>query len=98
MIHEGYRNAVYHNILHNVSYFNVLHLSEMKVYLYEVPERAFQRAHFGTYQRFFLDNVHCQGTESLLLQCRGNSPGVHNCVSTETAGVRCQLRPGGING
>ena len=65
---------------------------------HEVPERVFQRAHFGTYQRFFLDNVHCQGTESLLLQCRGNSPGVHNCDSAETAGVRCLLQPGGING
>ena len=60
----------------------------------KVPERVFQRAHFGTYERFFLDNVHCRGTESELLQCASNPPGVHNCNgNTETAGVRCSLQP-----
>ncbi|CAI8020900.1 Deleted in malignant brain tumors 1 protein [Geodia barretti] len=37
----------------------------------------------------FLDNVNCNGTESNLLQCRGNEPGNHDCGHSEDAGVYC---------
>ena len=54
-----------------------------------IAQKVYHRAHFGTYSRFFLDNVHCRGTEDSVLQCRANPPGIHNCISSETAGVQC---------
>ena len=41
----------------------------------------------------FLDNVQCSGSESRLIDCPHNGIGIHNCVHSEDAGVRC-LRPG----
>ncbi len=39
-----------------------------------------------------LDNVNCAGTESRLDLCRSNAIGVHNCVHSEDAGVRCSSK------
>ena len=36
-----------------------------------------------------LDNLGCTGTESRLVDCPSNGLGVHNCVHSEDAGVRC---------
>ena len=36
-----------------------------------------------------LDNLLCSGTESRLVDCPNNGLGVHNCVHSEDAGVRC---------
>ena len=36
-----------------------------------------------------LDNLLCAGTESRLVDCPNNGLGVHNCVHSEDAGVRC---------
>ena len=36
-----------------------------------------------------LDNVHCAGSESRLIDCPHNGIGIHNCVHLEDAGVRC---------
>lgn len=36
-----------------------------------------------------LDNLFCTGTESRLVDCPNNGLGVHNCVHSEDAGVRC---------
>ena len=36
-----------------------------------------------------LDNVQCAGTESRLADCPANTIGIHNCVHSEDAGVRC---------
>ena len=36
-----------------------------------------------------LDNLFCTGTESRLVNCPNNGLGVHNCVHSEDAGVRC---------
>ena len=39
--------------------------------------------------QIWLDNVHCRGTESRLIDCPANTLGIHNCLHTEDAGVRC---------
>ena len=41
----------------------------------------------------WLDNIHCTGTESRLDQCTHNGIGVHNCIHSEDAGVRCISKP-----
>ena len=36
-----------------------------------------------------LDNVNCNGSETNLLQCAHNGLGIHNCDSSQTAGISC---------
>ena len=36
-----------------------------------------------------LDNLRCRDTESRLVDCPHNGLGVHNCVHSDDAGVRC---------
>ena len=51
---------------------------------------AISRAHFGRGAGFILlDNVDCTGDETNLTQCQHNGLGVHNCMSSEDAGVFC---------
>ena len=38
-----------------------------------------------------LDNLHCTGSESRLIDCPHSGVGIHNCVHSEDAGVRCHL-------
>ena len=46
---------------------------------------------FGTGQaaKYWLDDVHCAGTETSLFACPHTGLGVHNCGSDERAGVTC---------
>ena len=37
----------------------------------------------------WLDDVHCAGTESRLIDCPAQAVGTHNCDHVEDAGVRC---------
>ena len=39
----------------------------------------------------YLDNVHCIGSESRLIDCLHNGVGIHNCIHSQDAGVRCLL-------
>ena len=39
--------------------------------------------------QIWLDNVHCRGTESRLIDCPANALGVHNCYHIHDAGVWC---------
>ena len=39
-----------------------------------------------------LDNLHCTGRESRLIDCPHRGVGVHNCYHSKDAGVRC-VRP-----
>ena len=36
-----------------------------------------------------LDNLHCVGNESRLVDCPHGGTGIHDCVHSEDAGVRC---------
>ena len=38
----------------------------------------------------FLDEVDCTGTETNILQCPSDEPGLHNCIHSEDSGVICQ--------
>ena len=44
---------------------------------------------------FVLDDVKCVGTETSVFDCPHNGEGVHNCGSTEWAGVKCNT---GVSG
>ncbi|XP_041099398.1 scavenger receptor cysteine-rich domain-containing group B protein-like, partial [Polyodon spathula] len=47
-------------------------------------------AHFGEGSgRVWLDNVHCNGSESALWNCPSSGWGVHDCGVREEAGVVC---------
>ena len=37
----------------------------------------------------FLDDVNCTGSETMLIDCSHRGIGVHSCVHSEDAGVRC---------
>lgn len=41
-----------------------------------------------------LDNLHCEGTESRLVDCPHNGIAIDNCFHWEDAGVRCPGRSG----
>lgn len=51
---------------------------------------AISNALFGSGTGFIsLDNVECTGNETVLLECRGQEHGQHNCFVSEDAGVFC---------
>lgn len=41
------------------------------------------------YGSIWLDDVRCSGSEFRVADCPANPFGVHNCVHSEDAGVRC---------
>ncbi len=51
---------------------------------------AFSNARFGAGNgSIFLDNVGCAGIELFLFNCSNGGIGIHNCVHSEDASVRC---------
>jgi len=40
----------------------------------------------------WLDDVQCTGNETRLIACPHNTIGIHNCVHSEDASVRCQRK------
>ena len=56
------------------------------------------RAAFGQGSgQIWLDNVACIGSETRLVDCRANTIGIHNCVHSQDAGVRCSITCKGLN-
>ena len=43
----------------------------------------------SSFQRIWLDDVVCSGSESKLINCRHNGYGVHNCGHSEDVGISC---------
>lgn len=43
----------------------------------------------GIGETVWLDNVHCEGNESRLIDCLANPLGSHDCATTDAAGVSC---------
>lgn len=43
----------------------------------------------GQTQPIWLDQVRCRGTEIRLSDCPANPIGIHDCLHSEDAGVRC---------
>ena len=73
-----------------ISYVN--HYLQPMTFISCVVHDATLRSHFSTERRdIVLDNVICQGTESLLSECSltHNTSGITSCAATEHAGVRC---------
>ena len=42
---------------------------------------------------FWLDNIHCEGGEARLVDCRHNLWGDHNCLDHDTVNIRCDGAP-----
>ncbi|XP_003391880.3 PREDICTED: neurotrypsin-like, partial [Amphimedon queenslandica] len=58
-------------------------------YLNAVPE-FYSSAYFGAGTgQIFLDDVHCAGNESSLLECMHRPIGSHNCDHSDDVGVSC---------
>ena len=65
--------------------------SSLTLCCYFSPDaQAFSFARFGPGTGpILLDNVACNGTESRLIDCTNNGIGIHNCLHSEDASVRC---------
>ena len=55
---------------------------------FPVPVLGYPQFGFNT-GLYYLDDLQCDGSESNLLRCRAEQPGVHDCSIAETAGVFC---------
>ena len=54
---------------------------------------ALHSAHFGSGSgQVWLDNVHCSGTESTIVNCQHNGWGVESCEHSEDASVICSSK------
>ena len=55
----------------------------------------FYRAQYGQGTGpILLDNLLCNSRETRLIDCPHNGIGVHNCIHSEDAGLRCQCKLG----
>ena len=73
------------------------HITHICCTFYEVTSFAGAVVHFSAFfgsgiGPIWLDNVHCSGTESRLVNCSSSRVGTHNCYHTEDAGVTCQSK------
>ncbi len=75
-----------------------LYTSTYSSFFLSIGVEYFRHAFFGegaSSSPIFLDLLECQGDEDTLLSCGRSSPlGVHQCVHSEDAGVRCKGKPG----
>ncbi|XP_065319937.1 lysyl oxidase homolog 3-like isoform X2 [Gordionus sp. m RMFG-2023] len=61
---------------------------------YPSARRATHDSEFGkASERYWLDNVNCQGNENFIHECSSNGWGLHDCSIAEAAGVECVNYP-----
>ena len=66
-------------------------IHQWSFFCYLAGVKVYKNAHFGQgIGPIHLDNLICNSTETKLVDCRHNGIGVHNCIHSEDAGLRCQ--------
>lgn len=84
---DGWSVREAHVVCRQLGWFGVAETFVSAMYDFE-SYTSFMDEH----SRFWMDNVHCVGTERTLSACAFSGWGVHNCFRIETVGVRCMPR------
>jgi hypothetical protein len=83
-----HKQVCHYQTLHKLQGYQKPHVPMLSFFLGAVAIYTFP----GGTGAIHLDDIHCTGRESRLIDCPHSGVGVHNCIHFEDAGVRC-VRP-----